>query len=194
MRTYVKRSRAEAETATREALMDAGTRAFFAGPLGAVSLNAVAAEAGVTKQTLLRHFGSKDGLIAACFERELATVGGQRAQAPAGDLVGIVENLVDHYERYGDRALRLEAAAVSGELPDDFVEAGRKLHHTWVQASFGPWLAALPATVRPARLAALIAVCDVHPWYVLAHHLGLSRREVVAALLATLTGLVAELS
>ncbi len=191
-RIYTKTGRAESEAQTRTALLDAATRLFFEGELGTTSLQAVAAEAGVTKQTLLRHFGSKDGLIRAGFERACEQIAAQRAHAPAGDLEGIVENLIEHYEQAGDRAIRLEAADVGGDIAGEFVRAGRSLHYAWVDRAFRPWLDRLEADQRRVHRAALIAVCDVHTWRLLNDHLRLGRSDVKAALIATLRGLIGE--
>lgn len=51
--------------ATRERIVDAAGKLFYAEGIGAVSVDAVAAKAGVTKRTLYYHFRSKDELIAA---------------------------------------------------------------------------------------------------------------------------------
>lgn len=52
-------------TKTRDAILDAANALFYAEGVRAVSVDAVAAAAGVTKKTLYYHFRSKDDLIAA---------------------------------------------------------------------------------------------------------------------------------
>ena len=54
-RSYTKVARAEGEERTREALLEAADEAFLSGPWAQVSLDTIARDAGVTKQTLLRH-------------------------------------------------------------------------------------------------------------------------------------------
>jgi len=49
---------------TRERILDAANRLFYAEGIGRVSVDAVAEKAGVTKRTLYYHFRSKDDLIA----------------------------------------------------------------------------------------------------------------------------------
>jgi AcrR family transcriptional regulator len=187
-RTYTQVVRAEAEQRTRTALLDAATRVFFEDDWASTSLEAIAAEAGVTKQTLLRHFGSRDGLVRAAFERTRDEVLTQRCAAPVGDVAAAVENLVDHYEQFGERALKLEVLP-PGAAGHEFVQAGRELHYDWVSSVFGPLLE--PAGLeRERRLAALIATCDVHTWRLLSRHLGLARREVEATLILTIRGLL----
>jgi AcrR family transcriptional regulator len=50
---------------TRKAILAAATKLFYAEGIRAVSVDAVAEKAGVTKRTLYYHFRSKDDLIAA---------------------------------------------------------------------------------------------------------------------------------
>jgi len=189
-RSYTQVARKRSEERTKTSLLDAATRVFFEEDWLGTSLERIAAEAGVSKQTLLRHFGSREGLAKAAFERERTVVVSQRAAAPVGDVGGAVDTLLDHYEAFGDRALKLEA------LPPDaagaeFVGEGRELHYRWVETVFGPFLGP-PSPTRRRRLAALIAICDVHTWRLLARHLGLGRTEVRATLMLAINGILEE--
>jgi len=186
-RAYTQVARAAAEERTRDALLDVAARTFFEGSWATTSLQGIAAEAGVTKQTLLRHFGSRDGLARAAFERARDAVVAQRASAPVGDIGGAVDNLLDHYEAFGDRALKLEALP-PGAGGSEFLEEGRELHYEWVSRVFAPFLAQHSGRDRTRRRAALIAICDVHTWRLLSRHLGLSRSEVRATLIIAIRG------
>ncbi len=57
-----------AVSSTRERIVDAATKLFYAEGIGRVSVDAVAEKAGLTKRTLYYHFRSKDDLIAAYLE------------------------------------------------------------------------------------------------------------------------------
>ncbi len=188
-RNYNKIARAEAEERTRLALQDAATRVFFDEDWSATSLNDIAAEAGVTKQTLLRHFGSRDGLARAAFARARQAVAAQRSAVPAGDVAAAVENLLDHYETFGARALKLEALD-PGASGFQYVQEGRQFHYEWVETAFGPLLRSGTGRDRERQVAALIAVCDVHTWRLLSSHLGLARGEVEATLIMTIRGIL----
>ncbi|WP_077960316.1 TetR/AcrR family transcriptional regulator [Ensifer adhaerens] len=59
---------AKAEKSTRELIVAAAEKLFYAEGIRAVSVDAVAEAAGVTKRTLYYHFDSKDELIAAYLE------------------------------------------------------------------------------------------------------------------------------
>lgn len=56
------------QSATRERILSAAAKLFYSEGIRAVSVDAVARKAGVTKRTLYYHFRSKDDLIAAYLE------------------------------------------------------------------------------------------------------------------------------
>jgi len=87
-------------SARREALLDAADRLVQRdGPT--VSMASIAAEAGITKPILYRHFGDKGGLYAALAERHtdrlLVTL--QAALASGGSARQRVERTIDAYLR-----------------------------------------------------------------------------------------------
>lgn len=57
---------------TREAILDAAQRQFLAAGYAATTIAAVAAEAGVSVETIYKAFGGKPGLVRAIYERGLA--------------------------------------------------------------------------------------------------------------------------
>lgn len=190
-RPYTKVARAEAEARTRAALIDAAQRLFFERGQQGTSLDAVAAEAGVTKQTLLRHFRSKDGLMEQAFATAFDDVRDQRWEVPGDDVACAVDNLLDHYEAVGDRALKIDAMA-GAEAVAVWVRRARELHYDWVDHAFGAFLRDLRGRDRARRRAALIALCDVHTWSTLSQHLGLGRAEVRATLILAIQGVIKE--
>ena len=82
-RVYTQVARAESTERTRRAILDAGIALFQAGDYD-VALDRVAEAAGVTTRTVLRHFGSKEGLVEAAIADQSARIEDERA-APAGD-------------------------------------------------------------------------------------------------------------
>jgi AcrR family transcriptional regulator len=191
-RPYKKVARELSQQRTREALLDAADEEFDEGRWRRSSLDALAAKAGVTKQTLLRHFGSKDGLLLQALARGAVQVLDQRFSAPVGDVSGAVENLLDHYEAFGRRGLRIgtwqEGPAVLAKLE----RVARQVHYDWVDYAFAPWLQSLEGDARARRRTALIALCDVHTWWLLSHDLGLARPAVGATLTEAIERLLGE--
>ena len=181
----MKVARAHAEEHTRTELLDAADQAFMSGPWEHASLEAIAGAAGVTKQTLLRHFGSKDGLLEQVRRRAIAEVERQRLSAPTNDIAGAVDNLLDHYEIRGGRAMRSSNMDLDGPLAD-LGRRARQFHYDWVEHAFGAWLDTAAPAERERLRAALIAVCDVQTWWILSHELGMERSEVRATLILTI--------
>jgi AcrR family transcriptional regulator len=188
-RPYRMTARAEEVRATGERILDATEELFWSGPVERMSLEAVATAAGVTVQTVLRRYGSKDGLVAATAARAAERVRRQRDGAPVGDIAGAVANLLDHYEDMGERALRLLAEEASSPLMAEIAESGRELHRRWVERTFAPQLAGLRGVARTRRRAQLVAVTDVYVWKLLRHDAGLSRRQVEQAVSELIDGL-----
>src|SRR5215211_5145466 len=184
------RAEAAAETGRRilEAVIELHRERFF----DQVSLEDIAQRAGVTVQTVIRRFGSKEHLIEAAAEEGKRQVVRQRDQAPVGDVEGAVQNLVDHYEEWGESALRLLAQEERVAAFRSVTDAGRALHHEWVERTFAPLLAERTGAARRRLLAELVAICDVYFWKLLRRDLGLSHQQTQLALTETILALKGE--
>lgn len=182
-RSYHMQARATAAEATGHRLIGAMQALFAERPFEEITLEAVAARAGVTLQTLLRRFGSKSSLFAAAAEEASARVEAERGEAPVGDTRGAVANLFEHYEKWGDVALRLLAQEERSEEIAKITQRGRAIHARWVERVFAPALARGSAGLRKLRRAQLVAICDVYLWKLLRRDLGLSRPDSERAVL-----------
>ncbi len=189
-RPYVMRKRARAAAETADRILDAAVEVFAELPYAQLTLSEVASRAGVTVQTVIRRFGDKEGLVRAAAERTTTSISDQRNGAPVGDVSGIVDNLVEHYEQMGVIALRLLAEEDASPAIGDLTRAGRAYHRDWCARVFAPSLAGLAGVERERRLAQLVAVCDVYTWKLLRRDSGLSRRQTTTALLELLEPLV----
>lgn len=189
-RPYKQVARAQARQRTRDALLDAANEELSKDGLSTASLDAVATKAGVTKQTALRHFGSKQGLIDAAVRRTSEIVRRERARAPVGDVPGAVRNLVEHYERYGDLMMRLLGEGHWFYLVRKATDRGREVHLEWVAHTFEPQLANLAEDeLRKVRMAQLVAVCDVYVWKLLRRDMELDVPQTETALIELIEGL-----
>ena len=187
-RPYRMVARAQAAARTRERILDVAVEVFFQEPTTNISLDEVARRAGVTVQTVIRRFGGRDGLLAAAAERESERVREEREVAP-GDVDGAVRALVEHYERTGDRVLRMLAEETRSAAVREIADRGRRMHRDWCEAVFAPTLADQSASERARRLAQLVAICDVYTWMLLRRRSGLSRKQTELALRELLTPL-----
>ncbi|HEV7938079.1 MAG TPA: TetR/AcrR family transcriptional regulator [Solirubrobacteraceae bacterium] len=181
-REYKQVERAKAQERTREALIAAATDEFFEGNWLKTSLDSLSRRAGVTRQTLLRHFGSKDGLLMQSLMRGASQVRDQRWSTPTTDISGAVENVIEHYEEWGERSVRIGAWQRGPTVLALFSNAARQIHYDWVEHAFAQWLVKFDEETRARRRATLIVLCDVQTWWTLSNDLGLPRREVHAIL------------
>lgn len=152
--------RAEAIADTRDAILAAALE--IRDPR--VPLADIAARAGVSERTVLRHFGSRDGLVAAAIREGTVRDEAERFAAPAGDVAGAVASLIAHYESHGDWMMRLLAEEGADRQIDEILDNGRAVHRRWVAEKLGPLLEELSESARRRRLAQLAAVCDVYTW------------------------------
>lgn len=190
-RPYRQVARAQARQRTRETLLDAADEEISAGRWARASLETIAERAGVTKQTALRHFGSKDGLLEAAVRRTSEIVRYERAQAPVNDLPGAVHNLIVHYERWGKVVLRVLAEEHRSSLVRKMTDHGREVHYEWVEHTFEPRLAERDEPARGMLRAQLVTLCDVYVWKLLRQDMRLSASETEAALTEMLEALLA---
>jgi AcrR family transcriptional regulator len=177
-RAYEQVAREHSRRETHEALLEAAEEELYEGRWQRTSLEEMARRAGVTKQTLLRHFGSKDGLLLQSLMRGAARILEQRWDTSPGDIAGAVENVLDHYEDWGERSLRIGAWQRESPVLATISQAAREVHYKWVEHAFAPWLADLDGATRARRRAALIVLCDVQTWWILSRDLGLPREEI----------------
>jgi|tagenome__1003787_1003787.scaffolds.fasta_scaffold20979015_1 AcrR family transcriptional regulator len=189
-RTYRMTARAESAQATADRILDAAIDIFWEEPSDEISLEQVARRAGVSKQTVLRRFESKAGLFAAAGERSLARARAERDDVAPGDVEGAVAALVAHYERLGDRVLRMLAQEEAGPGLRAVADQGRAYHASWCERLFAPALDRLRGVERRRRLAQLVAVCDVYTWKLLRRDRGLSRPQTEIALRELLQPLI----
>jgi AcrR family transcriptional regulator len=189
-RPYRQGARATAAAETGQRILQAVIALYTERWVEQVTLEEVAARAGVTVQTVLRRFGSKEGLLAAAGDEIEQQVTAQRLAAPVGDVVGAIRNLFDHYEVVGDLALRSLAQEERYPPIRALTDRGRQFHYAWVERTFAPLLAGLAGQARERRLAQLIAVTDVYVWKLLRRDRGLDRDQAELALRELIDGLM----
>src|SRR5919202_6777369 len=139
-RPYRMGVRAEAAEATLRRVLDVGVRLFTDNPYDEVSLELVAAEAGVSKRTVLRRFGSKEAVFGAAMSQARDEMIAHRQAAPVGDVAGVVANVIGQYERWGTNRLRLLEQEDRIPLIAEWVQGGREWHWDWVKRVFAPQL------------------------------------------------------
>jgi AcrR family transcriptional regulator len=188
-RPYRMKARATAAANTGSRLLDVAVELFTDNPYDDVSLDRIAARAGVTKRTLLRRFGSKEAIFVAATMNAAERVMKRRDAAPVGDIAGAVANVVESYEDWGPNRLRMLAQEDRIPIVRENVEGGRQYHWAWVDKTFAPVLKGLRGASRARRVAALVAITDVYTWKLLRRDLRLSQAETERVLVEMITSL-----
>ena len=174
-------TRARGAELTADRIIDAMLARLVTTPYEHVRLDDVAADAGVTGQTVIRRFGSKPALMNATVERELAKIAATREAAAQASPAQTIHALVQHYERYGALILKTysEAPLVPG-LPE-ITARGRAFHVDWCGRAFrlDP---SLTADEHARRSAQIVAVCDATTWRILRFDGGLDPAQTEMAL------------
>lgn len=171
-RAYRGTAQAEVAALTRQRIIEAALSLFEGEWFEQVTLQRVAEQAGVTVQTILRHFASKEGLLFAVAAVVRETTVSERADVPTGDIEAAITYLVQHYESVGDRMIRLLAQEERYPPLKELMNEGRAIHREWVTRVFSP---CTPTPAERERLVPqLTAVCDVYVWKLLRRDNGLS--------------------
>jgi AcrR family transcriptional regulator len=181
-RPYRMQARAKAAEATREKILVAADAVFDDHTIDEFTLSAVAKSAGVTVQTVLRHFGTREGLLIATLIHTGLKMRESRDPAPSGDPRAAIDGLVDHYDEFGERILRLLAGSDRHPTLQAMTDFGRVFHREWCETLFAADLKQLRGAKRERRVAQFVAVTDIYVWKVLRRDRGLSSRQTKLAL------------
>lgn len=191
VRSYSMGKREKAAARSSELILNATIDLYWQLPIEEITLAMIAERAGVSVQTVIRKFGSRDEVLTAAAERTRTAVEAQRDDARIGDAESIANVLVAHYEEIGDGVLKLLSEESRLAAIADIVDGGRAYHREWCSRVFAPQLDAAPSSRRPRLLLQLVAICDVYTWKLLRRDGGLSRNETTTAireLIAALEG------
>jgi AcrR family transcriptional regulator len=174
-------TRAEAAAATRERILETALEQFLAHWYDEVTVAGIARAAGVSQQTIVNHFGSKDGLLEAAVDRLDPASDRDRFADP-------VEGIVADYESTGDPILRFLALEDRMPVLRPLLETGRAAHRAWTERAFADRLPADGAQ-RERALDLHVVATDVFTWKLLRRDMGKSRADTVDAMRALVDAL-----
>jgi AcrR family transcriptional regulator len=172
--------RAAAAEATRERILEAAAELFLDAWYDEVTIAKVAERAGVSGQTVINHFGGKEQLAAATYERVGEQITSLRYRPEPGDVPALVEALIEDYERTGDPVIRLLALEERVPSLQPLLARGRDSHRDWVAEMF----------LAPELVPELVVATDVYTWKLLRRDQGLGRDETAAAMLRIVEALL----
>jgi AcrR family transcriptional regulator len=187
-RAYRMVNRSQAAERTWQSIVEAAFALYSERDFDQVSLDDVAARAGVAVRTLLRRFGSKEALLDAVADAVDREIEDRRQEVPPGDAAAAIRCVVADYEGYGEAIMRLLAQEDRAAAFGRIAERGRRLHHEWVERAFAPQLARRSGAARRRLRAQLIAIADVYTWKLMRKDLGLGRAATVEALAEMVAG------
>lgn len=162
---------------------------WLAVPYEAVTIEAVAQRAAVSKQTVLRQFKSKDDLAVAVVDWQRPREEKHRETEP-GDVTTALSRLVDRYEAMGDANVRVLEIERSVPAIQYLLSNGRASHRGWIEHVFAPFLPKRGSAARERRVMAFYAATDVYLWKLLRRDFGLDRDETKAVLRELVEALV----
>ena len=191
-RSYTMTSRADAVASTKERIATAALELLMERRFDDVTLTDIAAAAGVSHQTVLNHFESKEGVAFAAADVVMASTNEARSGVAPGDTVGAIHQLVTDYEQIGDANARwaMDVEHLGSLAP--LIEQARHSHRAWLEAAFEPYLPAEPRARRRV-VNALHAATDVYTWKLLRRDLGVTRAETERTMVRLVDGTLGRL-
>lgn len=184
-RTYDMTKRTETAEDTRLRIVRVTRKLFSELWYDEMTLALIAREAGVSHQTVLNHFGSKDGVIAAVTDLIDAEISARESVPDPGDTDAAIRVLLDRYEQIGLENVRLVVQEHRAPALHASLEKARTHHRAWVETAFAHSLPSRGVT-RQRKIAALIAVTEVMAWKAVRHDYGFSREDTFEAIAAAI--------
>ena len=192
-RTYRMKSRAEQVAKNDQKIMDATAQLWLEVPFQELTLEKVAEKSGVTVRTILRKYGSKEGLLNACIENDGDRFTGERMKVTPGDLPGILDALLAEYEWMGDANIRMLTVEYEYPVTAKILRKARAIHRKWCERAFGPFLPENSEDSYETVLSAFITSTEFYLWKLLRKDLGKSPDQTRQIFLFTLESLVKNL-
>ena len=189
-RPYRMTARAKATERTRERILEATYQLWLEHPYDEVSMDAVADRAAVSRQTVHRHFGTKDDLVTAVTAWRAPREDAERS-VPVGDVAAAVRRIVERNEEMGDANIRALEVEDRIAVVQHMLGQGRRAHRTWVETVFAPHLPD-QADARERIVDALYVALDVTVWKLLRRDFAYSVERTEQVMRTMVDGVLAE--
>jgi AcrR family transcriptional regulator len=178
-RPYRQTARAAAAESLRQRVVTAFNDLLLSRWIDENTLDEVAVSAGTTRQTVIRLFRGKDGLLEAVMDLVRAEAV-PRTSMPADESGrAALEALIGHYESVGDMVVRFLAQEERHSALRPLLAQGRREHRAWVAERFGSMQSGLNELEQERQITRLIVATDIYTWKLLRRDFGKSQDEVL---------------
>jgi AcrR family transcriptional regulator len=178
-RPYHQTARAAAAENLRQRVVTSFNHLLLSRWIDEITLDEVAASVGTTRQTVIRLFGGKDGLLEAVIELVRAEAAPRTSMPSDASARAALESLIAHYEAVGDMVMRFLAQEERHSALRPLLALGRLEHHAWVAERFASKQSGLSELERERRITRLIVATDIYTWKLLRRDFGKSQDEVL---------------
>jgi AcrR family transcriptional regulator len=155
-----------------------------------ITLEMVAEKAGISVRTILRKYGSKEGLFEAAIKTDAAGIEAIKDKAETGNIAQAVELLMVEYERTGMAGIRTLAIEHDVPFAAKVLKKARTMHMEWCKRVFSPYLPEPADKLYSVRLGTFYAATDIYKWKLLRKDLGYSRSDTALIFTETLHGII----
>jgi len=188
-RKYEMRARSQAAEKTSKNIMTALGQLWLERSIHEITLEMIAEKAGITVRTILRKYGSKEGLMEASMKSDPAGINAIKDEAQPGNIEQIVSTLMKEYEYTGMAGFRTLAVEKEFPMAARVLKKGREMHTKWCEKVFADFLPEKNTKKYNVMLGAFYAASDVYKWKLLRIDLGYSKEETEKIFIKTLRAL-----
>lgn len=188
-RVYRQTARAAATEQLQQRIATAFYQLLLSRWIDEITLDEVAAQAGTTRQTVVRMFGGKEGLLEAVAGIVEAQSEPRLLLPHGASIQDALRALISHYEVVGDLVIRLLAQEERHPALRPILDLGRREHRAWV----AKWFGSGPKGVeRERQITRLVVATDVYTWKLLRRDFGHSEKEVTVLMAGLLKQMMGE--
>lgn len=189
-RSYSMEKRTESANLTEKKILKGLFDTWLENSLHDITLDKVAQRSGVTVRTILRKFGSKEGLFDAALKGDIGEMASRKNRTEAGNLESIMDTLMEEYEATGKAGIRTLALEHELTQAAELIAKGRRVHWAWCARVFAPYMIGLDAENQHQMVGALYVETDINCWKLLRIDFSFSEAETRQIMLTKLKGVL----
>jgi AcrR family transcriptional regulator len=171
-RPYRQTARAEATQGLRERIVRAFLVALKSQWLDDITLDDVAVAARTTRQTVIRMYGGKEGLLKAAVEIWPAEIEAQVRPPEATTVEALASAMIGMLEELGDMYFRVLCLAPRHPELEHFTALGRARHRQWFTEALTPNLRDRSAVEIETVINECLIATDTYTWSLLRRTFG----------------------